>query len=163
MPCLCCVMATDSQLKNLVRFCTNLGASCILGIDPTFNLAKFYVTVTTFTYTHVVNRKKYQNLANLFWSHVCSYWEELLIILLLFFKVIEAGAEACQYHYSGYRWLASYWKSFESSIWWENDSSSVLHPYGGQQTEWTSFTREVREGLSETYLLISWAQFLWRV
>ncbi len=48
-------MATDSQLKNLVRFSTNPGASYILGIDPTLNLAKFYVTVTTFTYTHVVN------------------------------------------------------------------------------------------------------------
>ena len=52
----CCVMATDSQLQNLVRFCTNSGASCVLGIDPTFNLGKFYVTVITFTYTHVVNK-----------------------------------------------------------------------------------------------------------
>lgn len=52
----CCVLATDSQLKNLVRFCTSPGASCILGIDPTFNLGKFYVTVTTFVYSHVVNK-----------------------------------------------------------------------------------------------------------
>ncbi len=51
-----CILATDSQLKNLVRFCTSPGASCILGIDPTFNLGKFYVTVTTFIYTHVVNK-----------------------------------------------------------------------------------------------------------
>ena len=52
----CCVLATDGQLHNLVRFCTNPGASCVLGIDPTFNLGKFYVTVTTFTYSHVVNK-----------------------------------------------------------------------------------------------------------
>ena len=52
----CCVLATDGQLKNLVRFCTSPGNSCVLGIDPTFNLGKFYVTVTTFTYSHVVNK-----------------------------------------------------------------------------------------------------------
>ena len=28
----------------------------MFGIDPTFNLGKFYVTLTTFTYTHVVNK-----------------------------------------------------------------------------------------------------------
>lgn len=27
-----------------------------MGIDPTFNLGKFYVTVTTFTYSHVINK-----------------------------------------------------------------------------------------------------------
>ena len=51
-----CVLATDSQLKNLVRFCTNPGASCIMGIDPTFNMGKFYVTITTFTYSQVANK-----------------------------------------------------------------------------------------------------------
>ena len=51
-----CVLATDHQLQNLVRFCTNPGAACVMGIDPTFNLGKFYVTVTTFTYSHVINK-----------------------------------------------------------------------------------------------------------
>ena len=51
-----CVLATDGQLQNLVRFCTNPGAACVMGIDPTFNLGKFYVTVTTFSYSHVVNK-----------------------------------------------------------------------------------------------------------
>ena len=27
-----------------------------MGIDPMFNLGKFYVTVTTFTYSHVINK-----------------------------------------------------------------------------------------------------------
>ena len=27
-----------------------------MGIDPTFNLGKFYVTVTTLTYSHVINK-----------------------------------------------------------------------------------------------------------
>ena len=39
------VLATDHQLQNLVRFCTKPGAACVLGIDPTFNLGTFYVTV----------------------------------------------------------------------------------------------------------------------
>ncbi len=51
----CCVLTADGQLESLVRFCTNPGASCIMGIDPTFNLGKFYVTVTTFTYSQVVS------------------------------------------------------------------------------------------------------------
>ena len=46
-----CVLATDGQLQNIARFCTNSGASCVIGIDPAFNLGKFYVTVTTFTYS----------------------------------------------------------------------------------------------------------------
>ena len=40
-----CVLATDRQLQNLIRFCANPGAACVMGIDPTFNLGKFYVTV----------------------------------------------------------------------------------------------------------------------
>lgn len=42
----CCILASDSQLENVVRFCTNKGASCVLDDDPTFDLGKFYVTVT---------------------------------------------------------------------------------------------------------------------
>ena len=45
----CCVLASDNQLRNVVRFCTSPGASSVFGIDPTFNLGKFYVTLTTFT------------------------------------------------------------------------------------------------------------------
>ena len=52
----CCVLASDNQLQNVVRFCTNPRASSVFGIDPTFNLGKFYVTLTTFTYTQVVNK-----------------------------------------------------------------------------------------------------------
>ena len=51
-----CVLATDSQLSNLHRFYTVPGELCVLGIDPTFNLGKFYVTVTTYTYLHVENK-----------------------------------------------------------------------------------------------------------
>ena len=33
-----CILATDHQLQNLVRFCTNPRAACIMGI---FNLGNF--------------------------------------------------------------------------------------------------------------------------
>ena len=52
----CCVLASDNQIQNVVQFCTNPQASSVFGIDPTFNLGKFYVTLTTFTYTQVVNK-----------------------------------------------------------------------------------------------------------
>ena len=48
--------ASDSQLKNLKKFCTNPTEPSILGIDPTFNLGKFYVTITTYSYSSVVNK-----------------------------------------------------------------------------------------------------------
>lgn len=37
----CCILSTDSQLENVVRFGANKGASGVLGIDPTFNLGKY--------------------------------------------------------------------------------------------------------------------------
>ena len=52
----CCILSSDNQVDNVVRFCTNKGACCILGIDPTFNLGKFYLTVTTYIYSQVINK-----------------------------------------------------------------------------------------------------------
>jgi len=42
------LIAMDYTLDNLVRFCTNSHHFSILGVDPTFNLGKFDVTVTTY-------------------------------------------------------------------------------------------------------------------
>ena len=39
-----CVLATDQQLDDLVRFSTNNGRFGILAIDPTFSLGDFNVT-----------------------------------------------------------------------------------------------------------------------
>ena len=39
-----CVLATDQQLNDLVRFATNRRRFCILSIDPTFSLGDFSVT-----------------------------------------------------------------------------------------------------------------------
>ena len=45
-----CVLATDLQLRDIERFCANRGFTCtsVLGVDPTFSLGDFYVTVTTY-------------------------------------------------------------------------------------------------------------------
>ena len=51
-----CILASESQLKDLKRFCTDPAESCVLGIDSTFDLGKFYVTITTYRYLHVENR-----------------------------------------------------------------------------------------------------------
>ena len=53
-----CVLALDSQLHNFKRFCTDSTAFCVLGIGPTFNLGKFYVTITTYTCLLLQNRSQ---------------------------------------------------------------------------------------------------------
>ena len=68
----CCVLASDNQIQNVVRFCTNPQASSVFGIDPTFNLGKFYVTLTTYTYTQVVNKST--SLSPTFpWTSFCPH------------------------------------------------------------------------------------------
>ena len=42
------LIAMDYTLDDLVRFCTNPRNFSILGVDPTFNLGDFDVTVTTY-------------------------------------------------------------------------------------------------------------------
>ena len=42
------LVATSQQLLDVVRFCTNALNSSIMGVDPTFNMRKFYVTMTTY-------------------------------------------------------------------------------------------------------------------
>ena len=43
------MLALDSQLHDLLKFCTDPTAFYVLGIDPTFILGKFYVTTTVFS------------------------------------------------------------------------------------------------------------------
>lgn len=52
----CVVLTTDQQLKDVERFCTNPSQFSVLGVDPTFNFGKYYVTVTT--YRHLLLRNK---------------------------------------------------------------------------------------------------------
>ena len=49
-----CVLAADYQLN---RFCTNKDQFSILGIDPTFNLGEFSLTVTTYRHLMLVSTR----------------------------------------------------------------------------------------------------------
>ena len=42
-----CVLAATYQLNDLERFCTNPSQFSVIGVDPTFNLGHFAVTVMT--------------------------------------------------------------------------------------------------------------------
>ena len=55
----CVVLASNQQLRDVERFCTNPAQFCVLGVDPTFNFGKYYVTLTT--YRHLLLRTKEGN------------------------------------------------------------------------------------------------------
>ena len=42
------ILSFDWTLNDLVRFCTNKESFSTLGVDPTFNLGSFHITVTTY-------------------------------------------------------------------------------------------------------------------
>ena len=48
-------LATDQQLKDVVRFCTLPSHHGVLGVDATFNCGNFYVALTTFPYLVLTN------------------------------------------------------------------------------------------------------------
>ena len=50
------ILAFDWQIDDLARFCTGPDNFTIMGVDPTFNLGCFYVTVTT--YSHLLLEKR---------------------------------------------------------------------------------------------------------
>ena len=51
-----CLLATDQQLIDVERFCTD-NESSVLSVDPTYNLGSFYVTPTTFRNLTVETRQ----------------------------------------------------------------------------------------------------------
>lgn len=51
-----CILATNNQLNDMVRFCTNSTCFSILGVDQTFNLGDFAVTVTTYRHLMLESR-----------------------------------------------------------------------------------------------------------
>lgn len=50
-----CVLARDSQLSDMARFCTDDKQFSIMGVDPTFNLGEFSVTVTTYRHLQLLH------------------------------------------------------------------------------------------------------------
>ncbi len=55
-PELRCVLAFDWQLRDLATFCTDPHEMSVVGADPTFNLGRFNVTVTSYQNLKVVDR-----------------------------------------------------------------------------------------------------------
>ena len=55
-PELRCVLVFDWQLQDIVIFCNDPARNSIFGVDPTFNLGKFNLTVTTYSNLKVVDR-----------------------------------------------------------------------------------------------------------
>lgn len=51
------VLGFDWQLRDMVRFCTNPAKFAVFGVDPTFNLGKFHLTVTTYENLMLKDRK----------------------------------------------------------------------------------------------------------
>ena len=52
-----CLLATDQQLNDLVRFATNPNKFCVLSIDPTFSLGDFSVTCIAYRYLLVTDAR----------------------------------------------------------------------------------------------------------
>ena len=52
-----CVLASEYHLNDLERFCTNPSQFAILGIDPTFNLGEFALTVNTYRHLMLKSRR----------------------------------------------------------------------------------------------------------
>ena len=50
-----CILATHQQLREMSHFCTGENVFNIVGVDGTFNLGPFYVTVMTYTNSMVEN------------------------------------------------------------------------------------------------------------
>ena len=48
VPELSVFVASNLQLKDIERYCTKVSLFSILGIDPTYNIGSYYVTVTTY-------------------------------------------------------------------------------------------------------------------
>ena len=47
-PSIAVFLASDRQLNDLKRFCTDDKQFCVLGVDTTFSCGKFLVTVITY-------------------------------------------------------------------------------------------------------------------
>ena len=52
-----CLLTSDRQLNDMARFCTDPRQFSVVGVDPTFNLGEFSVTVTTYKHLQLIERQ----------------------------------------------------------------------------------------------------------
>ena len=50
------VLATEEQLADIVKFCTDPEEFGILGIDVTYNIGDFYVTTTSYQHLSMIDK-----------------------------------------------------------------------------------------------------------
>lgn len=50
-------MATDRQIREVKKYCTNMKNFSVLGVDTTFNIGAFFVTFTTYRNTMLLTKK----------------------------------------------------------------------------------------------------------
>lgn len=55
------ILGFEQQMTDIVRFCTNPLRFSVMGIDPTFNLGKFFVTLTTYKHPMLVLKESQRN------------------------------------------------------------------------------------------------------
>ena len=51
-------LATDQQLLDIERFCTDPRQFSILGVDTTFNVGTYYITMTTYRHLQLLTKQK---------------------------------------------------------------------------------------------------------
>ncbi|XP_062611131.1 uncharacterized protein LOC134272979 isoform X2 [Saccostrea cucullata] len=51
-------MATKQQLTDIERFCTNADHFSVLGVDATFNVGKYFLTLTTYKHLMLMTKKQ---------------------------------------------------------------------------------------------------------
>ena len=76
------VVATNSQLQNLVRFCTSSFEFSVMTIDPTFSLGEFDVTLTTFR--HLFLQSKRYKQPSVFVGPACIHFKKTFSTYLFF-------------------------------------------------------------------------------
>ena len=86
-------MAVDSQLDDLVRFCTNENNFGILTIDPTFSLGPFDVTVIT--YRHLILECRRTNNHPAFIGPVMVHFKKSFSTYLFFRSTLVAFVHSC--------------------------------------------------------------------
>ena len=52
-----CLLTSDHQLNDMIRFCTDPLQCSVVGVDPTFNLGEFSVTVTTYKHLQLIEQQ----------------------------------------------------------------------------------------------------------
>ena len=147
-----CVIATDSQLQNVTKFCTSPSSHCVWGIDPSFNMGKFYVTITMYTYTHVVKRGG--NVSPTFFVPIFIHTEKSFVAYycLTLFRLI--GRNNCSKLESSLSLLLTFFTGFDKDI---------LEGYWLPRGKSRNFFKPRRTGPNGTTLLLYAKMFYLKV